>query len=328
MKTDFKAILAKFNLSPITMREVNENNYFLSTISGAYLLRELASSSQKEESLLLTYRLAQQNNLISIVSLVLTNEGTVYHQHNHKLYLVSPWIEKSQINWEATFETIAKIHQQTKISSTDENKSVIQARISVKRVKALRIRHFQWIELFERQPYMSPLELQVCTHYREISFAFNQLERLIIALEKMEINSGLCLIHGNLTRKSILGKEFVYIANWENAAYDHPTKDLLNLFKNEAKNYDKELQEWLNHFFHHYLLNNPLTKAELYYIAIALLDIEKYLGIVDKYILTDNFGEGIVRTTMELEKTYYKIIMGLHYVDVLEEYLKSQIQSK
>src|SRR5699024_2528399 len=170
---------------------------------------------------------------------------------------------------------------------------------------------------------MSPLELQVCTHYREINFALKQLERLLIALEKKEEQLSLCLINGNLTRKSILGKELVYIANWENAAYGYPTTDLLSLFKSEAMHFNQDLNGWLNKFFQHYLLTNPLSNLELYYLATRLLDIEKYLRIVDKYVLTDNFGEGMVRTTMELEETYYQIIMGLHYVDVLEEHLKS-----
>src|SRR5699024_8858073 len=202
-------------------------------------------SSLNEEQLSMwkhVYKQTYEKKLTSVLPIYLTISSNLYVPYNKQIYYLSPWINDKQINIDQIYQSLGQLHAQTK------SKQLIK--VDEVKEKFLHFKHtcqnyqrklLSYVETFEQNRYMSPLELQVCTHYRDLEFALNKIKERIDQLinnEREEINWNIHLCHGSVDFSHILQKEQTFMINWEKATYQNATTDLIHLFKSEIKYYD------------------------------------------------------------------------------------------
>src|SRR5699024_9209738 len=139
--------------------------------------------------------------------------------------------------------------------------------------------HFSQLKAYvaaaEKNRYMSPFELQVCTHFHKIEMILAELDNRVSQLideltGKTAGNYSLC--HGRLNRSHIVHSRYISrFINWEQAYAGHAVYDLLHLLQEEALFYDNHQDQWLSKFSIYNKQNN-LEKYELLLLVIHLLD--------------------------------------------------------
>ncbi|WP_404453281.1 hypothetical protein LG329_03275 [Virgibacillus necropolis] len=148
-----------------------------------------------------------------------------------------------------------------------------------------RERFDQYIDEFEQKRYMSPVELLVCTHYRDIDYLFNELFTRIEQFnsEVSQVNMwkySRCYGHKNI--KHLLVKRHLYKNSHEHFFQGNAVMDVAAMIMYHTKLFDWQDTE-LTEYFSVYLKANQLEQVELYLLGIYLLDPTEYIQAVEDY---------------------------------------------
>src|SRR5699024_1738079 len=180
------------------------------------------------------------------------------------------------------------------------------------------------VEQFEKNKYMSPFELLVCTQFVSLKRVYHVLKgfmkRFIENREEETIwNVSLC--YRNLSSEHILQSNQPLFINWEKSCYHHSIYDLSIFFRNTVKNYGAE-EDSLLEMFDYYMKENELRIDELYLLAIYLLDMQKYISILKSYLhrkqkRENNFS--VIEQTKLLNQTHRQLMFALKFADLVDE---------
>src|SRR5699024_953506 len=176
-----------------------------------------------------------------------------------------------------------------------------------------------YVEQFESNKYMSPLELLVCTQYRDLELVFRETQKRVEQFtqennEKTAWNYSLC--HGSLRFAHFLNADQTYLFNWEKAQYENAIQDLVDFFKYETIVYDTPADLFTKPFTT-YMDINELTKQELHLLTVYLLDTTDYITLIENYI-ENTSTDSIVYQIQSLQRVYRQLIFGLHWSDYVE----------
>lgn len=270
------------------------------------------------------YSEAAHNEFKSIVPVYMTKHNQLFVQQHNQIYYLSPWIVTEKEELEKLFEAIGNIHFKTKYEQKIDQKSLIK---SFKEYQSICNQHhktlLQYVEYFEAQHFMAPVELQVCTHFRDIELSIRHLLKRIekfIEAEKEHDGWSFSLCHGKLTRDHVLSTlNEQYIINWESSSYNYPIFDLVFFFQHEMKKYHMSSEEMFTGFSA-YMKQNKLTGNELNLLLIYLLDCTTYLNQVEQY--TQNKSDSMIHLTRDLQQQYRVIRFGIG----LSKYVEQQYE--
>lgn len=148
-----------------------------------------------------------------------------------------------------------------------------------------RKRFDHYMDEFEQKRYMSPVELLVCTHYRDINHLFNELFSLIEKFnsELSQVNEWkYCRCYGHKNIKHLLVKRHLYQNSHEHFFHGNAVMDVATMIECHANHYEWQDTE-LTEYFSIYLEVNQLEQVELYLLGIYLLDPTVYFQAVEDY---------------------------------------------
>lgn len=320
-------VLAAYHIYPLHIEKITDNVYKVSDGNRDYALKRSGLNNEREIQLWRhTYEQAYNQNLLTILPVYLTKDGELYAIHNQHVYYLTPWLEgagvqKDKSTIEQFYRVLGNIHAKTRqvqtITTTDflpgfqEYASYChQAQESL----------LGFVERFEKNRYMSPFELSVCTHYRDIDYSLKEINRRIqqfmdIGEETVPWTLNLC--HADLQFNHMLKTRQLHIINWEKVRYDNAAMDLAAFFRNEMKHFDAPSEDMID-LFKVYMNENELTKIELNLLAIYLLDPVPYIKKLQNYTERRS-AESMVNQTKMLQQTYRQLRFGLKWSNYVEK---------
>ncbi|WP_430784991.1 hypothetical protein VBD025_09935 [Virgibacillus flavescens] len=215
-----------------------------------------------------------------------------------------------QMNLPAIFQNIGFAHKSTSQTSSLD-KEMIQEDFLKYQDKCVhsRNRFENYIDEFEQRRYMSPVELLICTHYRDIDVLFNDLINRLEQFnsELNEINEWkYSRCYGSKNIKHLFESGHLYQNSHDYYYHGNPVLDVTSMVRNYA-----ELFEWdetkLTGYFSSYLKGNPLDTAELFLFDIYLLDPTDYFQTVERYV-TRGSENSMIEHIMLLKRCHRKLV--------------------
>ncbi|WP_077327244.1 phosphotransferase [Virgibacillus siamensis] len=315
-----------FNLFPVKMEQITDRVYQIDTGQHQYAIKR-SSLGKKAKALPVfeeVYRRAAKHTITSILPVYLTRHAGLYTEQNGQIYYVTPWISDDVNNNEqviqSIYKSIADTHAKTKKVSHMDTSPVIEKFANYqKRCAAKQNKLLESVELFEQRRYMSPLELQVCTHFHILNDAFAELDRKIgdFNFELGATNKwNVCLCHGNLKSSHILHGDEPYLINWEKASINNAITDLVVFFKHQLCHWYQTSDKLMEHFSV-YASRNSLNQAEINLLSLQMLDPQRYITTLDAYLRGSD--DTMTSRTIQLESALRQIKFGLYCSKYLEE---------
>ncbi|WP_373892974.1 hypothetical protein ACUL41_07855 [Virgibacillus natechei] len=324
-----KKVLNSYAIYPLAIEEVTERLFRVSDGQREYALKMSLLSKESVVDFENVYHTAFSQNVAAILPVYLTKSGNLYMEMNQTIFYLTPWIETTSMKQrqliENLYKNIGTVHAKTKQTQTISTERLIRGFTTYKEFCGHTANEFlSFVEQFEKNRFMSPFELLVCTHYRDLEFALKEIIKRIEQLmdeqeEEMSWNSSLC--HGNLRFSHTLG---AHVINWENAYYDNAVTDLTAFFKQEVGHYDRP-REALIEQFSTYTRENELNQNELYLLVIHLLNPTNYLKIVQQYVENPSV-DTMVNRIGKLQHAHRQLLFGLQFSKHVEtEYETSSL---
>ncbi|MCM3396987.1 phosphotransferase [Oceanobacillus profundus] len=318
-----KDILQAYRIFPTEIEKVTDRLYHIKDSRRDYALKK---STLKQEDIAAwehVYYVANEKNLSEIVPVYLTKDGKLYEDVDGFVYYLSPWLlfaprSSSETSIERTMGLLAHIHDRTqqsqRISKSSLNKNFHTYQTFCEQLPN---ELYSYVLRFEQQAYMSPFELQVCTHYRDIETALNRINGEVsefLDQSEEEITWNLSLCHGNLALDHVLNN---HIINWEQARYDHVAVDLTNYFHQLTGEYDQP-NELIMEGFKVYKRKYDLEMFDMKLLSIYLLNPADYMTIIRDYVKSTK-EKPLTYQVSALQKQYRKLIFALKWTDFIKE---------
>ncbi|MBP2077435.1 phosphotransferase [Oceanobacillus polygoni] len=318
-----KEILQAYRIYPTEIEKVTEHLFHIKDGRRDYALKK---SSLKQDDIAAwehVYYIANEKNLSEIVPVYVTKDGKLYENTSDSIYYLSPWLlfaprSSSENSIERTMGILAHIHEKTQ-QSQRISKSTLNKNFHTYQTFCEQLPNelYSYVLRFEQQAYMSPFELQVCTHYRDIEIALNRINSEIsefLDQSEEELTWNLSLCHGNLELDHILNK---HVINWEQARYDHVAVDLVNYFHQLTGEYDQP-NELLMEGFNVYKRKYDLDMFDMKLLSIYLLNPASYMTIIRDYVRSPK-EKTLTYQVSELQKQYRKLIFALKWTDFIKD---------
>ncbi|WP_106497008.1 hypothetical protein [Lentibacillus sp. Marseille-P4043] len=288
---NIRKVLASYRINAVTIDHITDNLLKISDSHHSYALKISKLTSETIVNWENVYHQSYKQNISSILPVYLTEQGKSHEKINDTFYYLTPWLSSNPIEpkqqIERMYRSIGTIHTQTRQSLAMDSEKVINSFERYQaQLKKNRLILLQYVEKFEKNRYMSPVELLVCTQYRDLEFVFdelmNRIEQFVYDLQNQSVwYYSLC--HGQLDFSHIIYDHHTHIINWEKSHFNNAAVDLAGLFHNVTKQYDDPAEHLVDMFFA-YIEENKLTETELCLLSIHLLDPTKYITIVEQYI--------------------------------------------
>ncbi|WP_188453500.1 hypothetical protein [Virgibacillus oceani] len=329
-------VLQAYRIEPLKVDRISEKLYCIYDGKQFFALKKSMMTLEQIKSWEAVYHRAYSQNLSGILSVYLTANGNLYEEADGEYYYLTPWIHQEKRNqkqeFEIIFKTIGAIHAKTKKAvSYDAEK--VKDQFNQYRDHCLNIKSslLMYVEEFEKNRYMSPFELLVCTQYRELEFFINEQNRWIENFrdeldEQSDWNISLC--HGQLKSSHVLHSHTAYIINWDRAYYDNSVIDLSNFLRDQVKYYDQP-NELLIDSLSVYFNENKLSNHELYLLSIYLFDPSDYIRVV-KHYRDKTSDASMVQQICQLQHAYRQLVFAMKWseqVDALTESLIDESES-
>lgn len=327
-------IAGEYGVHPYEIEQVSKRLFRISDGKHNYALKQSILTENNLNLWEYVYHQAYSQNIPSILPVYLTKQSKLYEQNDQSYYYLTPWLSSNKLNHQQViknlYNAIGEVHAKTKRTQSIQTNTVINTFTEYQKSCAeLYRRELYYVELFEKNRFMSPLELLVCTQFRimdnVLSTLNNCIEKFISEIQNdQEWNYSLC--HGNLDLTHIILHNDTYIINWEKANYDNAIMDLSILLKNLVRNYDQSSSQ-LTDSFSVYTSKNILKKSELYLLAIYLLNPFAYINQIQDYI--DNpANDTMINQVKRLQYTSRQMLFGLKWFEFVEEEISANGEEK
>lgn len=324
MREDLPTIVAAYHIEPEYIKQITPLLYYIDDGDQTYALKKSKLDKESIRMWMWTYDQAYQHQLSFIPSVILTRDSQLFVMHNDYIYYMTHWIEHKDYSIHHIFRALGRLHAKTKQTTTIQVNELANRFTSYKE-KCQHMFHMiiKTVEKFERELYMSPFELQVCTHFRHIERVIQTLTFTINRFldecqTQTEWNYSLC--HGNFHMSHIVASDQTYFINWEKTHFNHAILDLITFFK-QSERFSFPRQSCMSSF-PVYLEENGLTPSEHLLLCIYLLDPSFYLTIIQHYNHKDN-ERTMIDDVMTLEQAYRQLKFGLQWVDHYEQELEA-----
>ncbi|WP_068674510.1 hypothetical protein [Oceanobacillus sp. Castelsardo] len=324
MEDNITNVLNAYNIDPLKINKVTSQLYYIKDHHREYALKRSSLTEEMVKHWEAIYRYSNSKNIDAVLPVYLTKEGNLYYRREQTIFYLSPWIndtnKKMDSKWVSDFyETLAKLHWNTKRTHKIDIETISNQFVSFQNYcREMRKQLLTFIHQFEKKQYMSPFELLVCTHFRDIDQAFIEVDKRVHRFinvfeeEKLTWSSSLC--HYRLDYSHI---KQTYFINWESARYDHPVMDLILFFQNEIGRFNPSTNLYIDSFSS-YTDTNELTLSELQYFSIYLLSPTNYIQIIYEYVRgVQNKSE--IQHIKSIQHEFRKIIFGIKWSAFIEK---------
>lgn len=324
MEDRIRNVLNAYNIHPLKVNKETPQLYYVKDHHREYALKCSGLAEEMVKQWKAIYQFSNSQNLDVVLPVYLTKEGNLYYRSEQSIFYLSPWINdinrSIDTNWVSNFyETLAKLHWKTKRVQQIDITAISNQFIAFQNYcKEMRKQLLTFIHQFEKKQYMSPFELLVCTQFRDIEYAFIEIDKRIHRFindneeDKLAWSSSLC--HRYLNHSHIKKSYFI---NWEYARYDHPVMDLIIYFQNEIGRFNPSANLYMD-TFSTYTDINELTLPELQFFSIYLLSPTNYMQHIYDYMNGER-NKSMIRRTKSIQHEYRKIIFGIKWSEFIEK---------
>lgn len=323
-----KEVLKAYTVYPLAIEQKTQNLFWVNDGKQEYALKRSSLNEQTIKQWKRVFEQAHMHNMTTVLPVYLTKDGSLYKEMDQFVFYLTPWIiahndEGTRQTIDHFYNNIGSIHAKTKHSQLiqmdklKENFSTYQ--LFCKNTKEQLL---DYVKHFEKSRYMSPLELQVCTQYRDLEFALHtidkRIEQFLTEDEEEQLTWNDCLTHGNLSFSHVLNP---YIINWEQATHENAVLDLSIFFQHEIAYYDSPIDLFIE-LFPTYNNVNELTLREHYLLIIYLLNPTQYISRVQEY-RSNPSHQTMISQIITLQHVYRKLLFGLKWSDYVEKEYES-----
>src|SRR5699024_6643954 len=211
---------------------VTEKLYRITDGTNEFALKQSSFTEQSMERFRSLLGLAEEYNIQSFLPVYLTKNNVPCVNRQGRYFYLSPWVPSGRpLSFEddvqSLYQTIGKIHKETKqteMITADEVGKIVSYFQSVYDDTGSSL--LQVVEQFEKEHFMSPFGLLVCTQFRNIQYILRLCrEKAGELVEKAGFDADwrICLVHGNLQLSHWIDPYFI---NWEQATFSSPIFDL------------------------------------------------------------------------------------------------------
>lgn len=315
-----KKVLTSYAVYPLKIEQITGALYRIEDGNRVYALKRSSLTSKSVSNWENVFHQVNAQHNMNILPVYLTKNRKLYEQNGDTIYYLTPWVEGKRQSIERLYHCIGNVHAKTKRSRPIDVQSVEH---SFHTYKSQCIeRHKQlltYVEQFEENKYLSPFELLVCTHYRDLESVFRKTHKRVDQFiqenhEETVWNYSLC--HGDLRFTHFLNGDQTYLINWEKAKYENAIQDLVDFFKCETMVYDAPAESFIKSFTT-YMDANELTKQELYLLTAYLLDTADYIKLIEDYVEHTSLNS-MVYQIQSLQYSYRQLVFGLHWSDYVD----------
>lgn len=274
------------------------------------------------------YQLGHEKKIPSILPVYLSRSSKLYGAIDDEIYYLSPWVQSSPLMMKDFYQALGTLHRKTKIEQEIQIKKFEKSFQQFETVCKSNLKKLlYYVETFEQRHYPSPLELQVCIHYRDLERCFQMLLKKLDEWSNRKAEASvqypIYLCHGNLDPSHVLRENQTFFINWERATYDNCTKDLIHFLRHDKLQDERDKRSLIEHF-QIYLEENKLTDDEITFLSIHLLNPLSYMRVLDE--CTENrFHRSMVDLTIRLEKQFYKLIFCMKFVEMLDQIIFDEL---
>ncbi|MFC2948493.1 hypothetical protein [Virgibacillus sediminis] len=324
-----RKVMNSYSVYPNYITKVTDRLFRIQDGQGDYALKKSLLTRETVAGWENAYHLAASQNLRSVLPVYLTHKGNLHVEMDGSIYYLTPWVQTDERQdkkeyIKGLFHGLGDIHANTKRSESIDKDEVWNSFDTYKEYCiGLQQDLLSFVERFENNRYMSPVELLVCTHFKELEAAcFLGAKRTEQLMEKgrqdRRWNWSLC--HGNLRMSHTLQTAAdPFLINWENTMYDNAVRDLSGLFSRETI-YHNHSGSLFMELFPEYMEKNKLTTTELYLLIIHLVNPSSYLKLIRMYTAEDG---PLMDHIPSLQQNYRRILFGLEFSRYIEEEYES-----
>lgn len=324
-----KKVLNSYAIYPLAIEEVTERLFRVSDGQREYALKKSLLTKESLADWENVYHIAFSQNVAAILPVYLTKNGNLYMEMNQTIFYLTPWVETPDTEQYSQlignlYKNMGTVHAKTKQTQTISTERLIREFTTYKAFCEHTMNElFAFVEQFERNRFMSPFELLICTHYRDLEFALKEITKRIDQLideQEEEITWNVSLCHGHLRFSHTLGS---HVINWENAYYENAVMDLAAFFKQEVSYYDRPVDALMEKFstYNH---ENKLNQNELHLLIIHLLNPTNYLKIVQQYD-GNPYTDTMVNRVRKLQHSHRQLLFGLQFSNYVETEYETSI---
>jgi len=320
-----KKVLTSYAVYPLKIEQITDALYRIEDGNRVYALKRSSLTNKSVANWENVFHQVNAQNITNVLPVYLTKHRKLYEQVNGTVYYLAPWVEGNRQSIERLYHCIGNVHAKTKQSRPIDVQLIEQSFHTYKnQCKEKHKQLLTYVEQFESNTYMSPFELLICTHYRDLELVFLETHKRVDQFiqennEEAVWNYSLC--HGSLKFSHFLNENQTYLINWEKAQYENAIQDLVDFFKYETIVYDASAESFIRPFTT-YMDANPLTKQELYLLTVYLLDTTDYITLIENYM--ENITKHpMVYQIQSLQRVYRQLVFGLHWSDYVENEYES-----
>ncbi|WP_042223323.1 phosphotransferase [Oceanobacillus manasiensis] len=324
---EIEKILKLYSVYPLTVENITTHLWKIYDGNRSYALKESKLSSGAIANWERALKLADYHQLSSFLPVYMTRNGQLYQEHLGKYYYLMPWIEQDSNRGDSRnladfYSSIGLVHAKTKQSKQIDKDTFIREFGTYEQACETLFNELnRTVARFEQSHYMSPLELMVCTQFRDMELVFQNLTKRLKQLvyvsddEQLTWNTSMC--HGQLNRDHLLYHHHTQFINWEQARYENATMDLVHFFRAETLDYDAPTSAYTEQF-DSYIKENKLSEKELQLLTIHLLHPFSYCRLIQEYVENAS-SQSMIVTTRQLQRAYRQLTFGLEWSDYVEK---------
>nr|WP_275577013.1 phosphotransferase [Thalassobacillus pellis] len=261
-----------------------------------------------------------------------TKKNHPYHIQRDYVYYLTPWVEHTKDKYpshdiESFYHSIGMLHKQTKKQVRSAGSFVTALRERNEASTDIHGRLLDKLEFFEKQHYMSPLGLSVCSQYRQVHDALELLKDLSGELPEKGDEIPIVVNHGNLKNSHIIQYHgHSYFLNWERMYIGPATVDLSRFFLNDFRYHDTPIQDYMKKFYIYEQLYG-MSNQERVILAIQLVDPHHYWDKLEKVVSSRSLSE--LEKVWAMEKSFRRVIFGRVAAEALySSYQAQQLQEE
>lgn len=234
-----------------------------------------------------------QKGFNRIVPIYPTMDGRYAVLHENNLYYLMPWMpndlkENRDYKHHQLFRELARLHTlSAKEITVNKEERMEHYEKTINQLDKHQEFLDGFIDVCEKQTYMSPFELLYCLYYNEISqamrFSKAKFEEWYESTKDDE-KARMVVIHGKLSTEHFLYDErgYGFFINFENARYGSPIHDLLPYLSralNTSPKRNDEVVDWIYHYYKYFPFRSDeklLFNSYLAYPIPIIQVAEKY----------------------------------------------------
>src|SRR5690625_1499459 len=172
--------VASYGIDPTKITQITNALYKVTDAQHIYALKRSTLLNDRKQTWENVFHEAHANSIDEILPVYITRQRTLFGEYHGELFYMMPWIHTTEQPTNNTikqfYAAIGNVHRKTKRSQQMETNEMTHhfdtyKRFCLKTKKEL----LHAVKAFEKNRFMSPFELQVCTHFRDVNVVLDKV---------------------------------------------------------------------------------------------------------------------------------------------------------